>query len=453
MDKVREVALKALYDIIENDSYSNITVSNLLKRANFGSLERRFVTELVYGTIKYKTKLEWIRDQFIRTKKIDKWINYIILMGIYQLIFLDKVPDSAACNESVKIAKKYGNPGSVKFVNGVLRNIARNKDNISYPDIEINPILHISVVYSHPQWLVKRWIEEYGVAETIKICKHNNSKSPNTIRANTLKTSIEELESILVCEGISVSKTKYSQEGFEIEGFEQLDKVVAFIEGLFTMQDEASMLVARCLNPAPNSLIVDGCAAPGSKTTHLAQIIGDQGEILAFDIHGHKLKLIEQNAKRLGISSIKAQQLEAQKIGHFYENAVDYMLLDVPCSGLGVLRRRADLRWKKSYQQIVELSKLQYQILEGAANALKLGGVIVYSTCTMTYEENFNVVNSFLQKNRSFMFDNLLPHLPNNLSKEDPIICNTAKNGYIQILPQRHNMDGFFIARIKRSLS
>jgi len=449
MDKVRNAALKVVFEVLENGAYTNIAINNLLKETNFSPLERSFITEIVYGTVKNKGTLEWIRDSFVNLKKIDPWINYIILTGIYQLIYLDKVPVSAACNESVNLAKKYGNPGSVKFVNGVLRNIARNLDNISYPDIQDDPVLHISVVYSHPKWLIERWVKEYGVEETIALCKHNNSKSPNTIRVNTLKIQVDELMALFVDKGIDVKKTLYAPEGLEIANFGQIDKMDAFNQGLFVMQDEASMLVARCLNPLPNTTIIDGCAAPGSKTTHLAQLTYDESTILAFDIHDHKLKLIEQNASKLGIKSIQIENQEAQKIGELFEKRVDYLLLDAPCSGLGVLRRRADLRWRKDQQQIKELSKLQLEIIEGAAKCLKPGGVMVYSTCTMTHEENLDVVKEFLKNNEDFSFDSLVPYIPQELIA-DTYLHNTAEAGYIQILPQRHNMDGFFIARIIR---
>ena len=449
MDKVRNAALKAVFEVLENGAYANIAINNLLKETSFSPLERSFITEIVYGTVKSKNTLEWIRDKFVSLKKIDPWINYIILTGIYQLVYLDKVPVSAACNESVNLAKKYGNLGSVKFVNGVLRNIARNLDKISYPDIEEDPVLHISVVYSHPKWLIKRWVDEYGIEDTIVLCKHNNSKSPNTIRVNTLKIQADELMALLVDKGIDVKKTFYAPEGLEIANFGQIDKMDAFIQGLFIMQDEASMLPARCLNPESHSTIIDGCAAPGSKTTHLAQLTCDQSTILAFDIHDHKLKLIEQNAQKLGINSIRVQKQEAQKIGELFKRKIDYLLLDVPCSGLGVLRRRADLRWRKDQQQIQELSKLQLEIIEGAAKCLKPGGVMVYSTCTMTQEENINVVEKFLENNKDFSFDSLLPYVPHELAK-DSFLHHTASMGYIQIFPQKHKMDGFFIARIVR---
>ncbi|KUO52436.1 MAG: hypothetical protein APF76_05220 [Desulfitibacter sp. BRH_c19] len=449
MDRVRDSALKAVYEVLEKGAFTNIAVNNLLKEANFSPLERRFITEIVYGTVKNKNSIEWIMKIFVSKKKIDPWINYILLTGIYQLIYLDKVPVSAACNESVNLAKKYGNPGSVKFVNGVLRNIARNQDEISFPDINEDPVMHISVVYSHPQWLVRRWVEEYGVKDTITLCKHNNSKSPNTIRVNTLKVDIEDLKENLLNKDISVKKTLYAPEGLEIEKFEQIDKIESFIQGLFIMQDEASMLVARCLSPAVGSTVVDACAAPGSKTTHLAQLTEDKSNILAFDIHSHKLKLIEQNARRLGVMSIQVQKQEAQRLGDLYERQIDYLLLDVPCSGLGVLRRRADLRWKKNQQQIKELAKLQSEIIEGASRCLKLGGTLVYSTCTMAHEENHDVVNMFLKKNKNYRFDSLLPYIPTRLAL-DPDLSYTAEKGFMQILPQRHNMDGFFISRIIR---
>lgn len=448
MDLIRDVALKGIYSIFEDGAYSNITVNKLLKGTNYSSLERRFITELVYGTVRHKNTLEWIRDQFVTKKKIDNWINYIILMGIYQLFYMDKVPPSAACNESVELAKKYGNPGSVKFVNGVLRNISRNLNNISFPKLEEDPISHISLAYSHPTWLIKKWLKYYEVEDVIKICKYNNSRASNTLRVNTLKVSVDDLEKLLTEQNFSVKRTLYAPEGLELKDFDQIDKIDAFAQGLFIMQDEASMLVSRCLNPQPGSLIIDACAAPGSKTTHLAQLAGPDSKIIAFDVHKHKLALIKQNIKRLGINNITVKLGEAQRLGTMLKKQVDYLLLDVPCSGLGVLRRRADLRWRKTPQQIKELTKLQYEILCGAAPCLKIGGTLVYSTCTITNEENIDIIKRFLDSHTNFRLDSLEPHLPKNLlldmSKEN------YENGYIQLLPHKHNMDGFFMARIVR---
>ncbi|MEW6623200.1 MAG: 16S rRNA (cytosine(967)-C(5))-methyltransferase RsmB [Bacillota bacterium] len=449
MDKVREAALKGIAQVFDKGAFTNIIVNKLLKGDNFAPLERRFLTELIYGTIRHKNSLEWIMDQYVQQKKVDQWIKYIVMLGIYQLYYLNKVPASAACNESVELAKKYGNKGSVRFVNGVLRNIARNIDKIVFPSMEEDPLKHISLTYSHPAWMVQMWIKEYGIDETIKLCIHNNSKAPNTMRVNTLKTGVSSLKTLLKEQGIIAKGTRYAPEGLDIENFEQIDNLEAFKQGLFIMQDEASMLVSRALNPRPDSLIVDGCAAPGTKTTHLAQLSNHRSTIIAYDVHQHKLKLISQNARRLGIDCIEVRLGEAQNIGSLMKEKVDYLLLDVPCSGLGVLRRRADLRWKKNQDTLHNLPRLQREILDGAAPCLKPGGVLVYSTCTINSEENIKVIQGFLKDFSGYRMDSIMPYLPGELLMDADLYENSLK-GYIQLLPHKHNMDGFFISRIIR---
>jgi 16S rRNA (cytosine967-C5)-methyltransferase len=344
MDKVRNAAVIALYDVLENNAFANLAINKVLKGSVFSSLERRFVTEIVYGTIKRKNTLEWIRDKFAKAKSIEPWVNAIILSGIYQIYYLDRVPASAACNEAVNLAKKYANPGAVKFVNAVLRNIVRNLDKLVFPKIDEKPIEHLSLKYSHPAWLIKKWVGEFGIEETIKLCNFNNSKAPNTIRVNTLATEREQLLKLLTQQGIKCKVTDYAPEGLTLEGFSQLNKLSAFRAGLFLLQGEASMLVAGCLSPKRKSMIIDACAAPGTKTSHLSQLMNNTGLILACDIHDHKLGLIEANVKKLGIENIKIIKQDARQLGLLYSGKADYLLLDVPCSGLGVLRGRADLR-------------------------------------------------------------------------------------------------------------
>jgi 16S rRNA (cytosine967-C5)-methyltransferase len=448
MASAREIALKILYKVDVEDTYANIAVRDALKHSILNGPDRGLVTELVYGTARTRNTIDWLLDQLLSKgiKKVTPWIRNILRLGVYQLYFLDKIPASAAVNESVKLAKKYGHPGTVKLVNGVLRNFERRKQEFVFPDLNEKPVQHISIKYSHPEWMVKRWLKEFGIKATIELCKANNRPATNSIRTNTLKISREDLMLELKKEGVSCQESSFTPEGLIIDKFNSLDELEAFKKGYFLLQDEASMVIAHLLKPQPGAFIIDACAAPGTKTTHLAQLSNDRGQILAFDIYEHKLSLIRDNCRHLGINSVRVDLKDAREIGSLYLGQVDYLLIDAPCSGLGVLRRRADARWKKSLEQIKELKKLQLEILQGACGCLKPGGSLIYSTCSISPEENIEVVREFLQSNSEFRLSSLLEYLPFSLERAEDL--ETAKEGYIQFLPYIHGTDGFFAARM-----
>ncbi|NLI11258.1 MAG: 16S rRNA (cytosine(967)-C(5))-methyltransferase RsmB, partial [Peptococcaceae bacterium] len=330
-------------------------------------------------------------------------------------------------------------------VNGVLRNISRRKAGIAYPPLAENPARHITLKYSHPLWLVERWLEEFGAEDTISLCQANNKPAPNTVRANTLRVTRRELAESLQEEGLTVRETALAPEGLKIEGFFSVGSLASFKQGLFQVQDESSMLAGRALAPAPGSAVLDACGAPGGKTTHLAQLMGNRGEILAVDVHPHKLELIRENSDRLGIAIIKTMAGDARKLHEGFTNYADFVLVDAPCSGLGVLRRRPDARWRKEAGQIAELVVLQAEILDAAARCVKPCGVLVYSTCTITREENLGQVESFLSRHPDFKLDDLTGLLPGELDYD-----SSLSRGYVQILPGWHEMDGFFIARMRK---
>ncbi|MEG6615239.1 16S rRNA (cytosine(967)-C(5))-methyltransferase RsmB [Peptococcaceae bacterium 1198_IL3148] len=447
----REMALMALKSVEEEGAYANLALNRVLEKYKPEKLDRAFATEIVYGSLRTMNTLDWVISRFLQQPLASQtvWVRNILRIGTYQLIYMDKVPAAAACNESVELAKKYANPGVVKFVNGVLRNITRNLDNLDYPDIESDPVSHVALKYSHPRWMVERWLKEYGVEQTIELCKANNLTPPNTIRTNTLRISREALINLLQAEGVKVQKTKYVSEGLKIDGFLSFRHLEAFQQGLFQIQDESSMLVGHALNPAHGSRVIDAAAAPGGKSTHIAQLMENTGLILSFDIHPHKLKLIEENCRRLGITNVKVSVGDSREIAADLHNWADYVLLDAPCSGLGVLRRRPDARWRKEAYQIPAIVKLQREMLESVSKCVRPGGVLVYSTCTITYEENLGQVKSFLKEHDEFILEDLTPLLPANMANEPDI----AK-GYVQLLPHVHGMDGFFLARMrKRGLS
>ncbi|MDS1029861.1 16S rRNA (cytosine(967)-C(5))-methyltransferase RsmB [Bacillota bacterium LX-D] len=451
MISAREVALKVLYQIEVEDAYANLALSHYLGQLKLSTLERGLATELVYGVTRSRNTLDWILSQFITSglKKLTPWIRNILRLGVYQLFYLKKIPESAAVNESVNLAKKYGHAGTVKLVNGVLRNLIRKKANIEFPSLADDPVGHISLKYSHPAWLIEKWLKEFGEKETMELCQANNQPSANSIRTNTLKTTPESLKEQLELQDIKVDQSRFVPEGLLISNFSNLENLEGFKNGLFLMQDESSMLVSYLLQPKPGSFLIDSCAAPGTKTTHLAQMAKDDCQIIACDVHEHKLELIAQNCQRLGLKSIKPNLLDARKIGQVYQGQADYILVDAPCSGLGVLRRRPDARWKKNPKQIKELSILQLEILKGVCGALKQGGVLVYSTCSISPEENIEVIKKFLHLHQEFKLDSIRNLLPFELTRDEDI--SLAEKGCMQFLPHVHGTDGFFMARMVRN--
>ncbi|MBO8136580.1 MAG: 16S rRNA (cytosine(967)-C(5))-methyltransferase RsmB [Desulfotomaculum sp.] len=443
----REMALQALKAVEEDGAYANLAINNILEKYQPGKLDRAFATELTYGTLRTLNTLDWVISRFVKQPLAVQtvWVRNILRMGTYQLLYLDKVPAAAACNEAVELAKKYAHSGVVKFVNGVLRNITRNLDKIQYPDLESDPVAHISLKYSHPSWMVERWLKDFGLEETINLCKANNEPPPNTVRTNTLRITRNDLIEKLAQEGVEAEKTKYVNEGLNLKGFLSYRSLQSFKEGLFQVQDESSMLVAHALNPAHGSRVIDAAAAPGGKTTHIAQLMENTGTVLAFDVREHKIKLINENCSRLGITNVKAMVNDARQIPAKFHNWADYVLLDAPCSGLGVLRRRADVRWRKEAYQISAIVKLQKEMLESVSRCVRPGGVLLYSTCTITEEENLGQIKSFLEKHSEFILEDLTPFLPADLINEPG-----ASRGYVQLLPHLHGTDGFFIARMRK---
>ncbi len=442
----REIAVKALNKVLREAAYSNIALKNELQNSELSKVDKALVTEIVNGTLKNLSRIDWIISQFTNTrkKKLDPWIEDILRCGVYQIMFLDRIPDSAVCNESSELARKLGHEGTVKFVNGVLRNISRSKDAIKYPDRNSNIVEYLSVFYSHPAWIVKKFIADYGVEFAEEMLKANNQTPPFCIRTNSLKIERSKLMEILEAEGIEYEEGMYNTEAIYIRGTSSIEDRQSFINGYYQIQDESSMLVGHVINPKPGDTILDMCSAPGGKATHLAELMNNTGTIIARDVHQHKLRLIDESCKRLGISIIKTELYDAKKLDETLVGKVDKVLLDAPCSGLGVIRRKPDLRYKKKQDNFSELSKLQLEILEKAGRYVKPEGVLIYSTCTINKDENINVVNSFITSNKEFYLESIEGLLPDKLKVQG------AERGYIELYPNINHTDGFFIARLRR---
>lgn len=408
------------------------------------SLDRAFLTELTYGILRWREKLDWSIRHFSKVpfEKIDPQTLNLLRLGLYQIQFLTRTPASAAVNESVELAKRFRGSGGGGFVNAILRSFLRKKEAILYPDIRQDPALHLSVMYSHPLWLVRRWIEEVGVEETLRICVLNNRIPSLTLRTNTLRLKREELIGRFDRTKLKATPTRYSADGVLLTDPPPVSELPFLNEGLFIIQDEASQLVTEILNPEPGEIVLDGCAAPGGKTTHLAQRMENRGEIYALDLTREKLSLIEEICKRLGIVMVKRLKGDATRALPLPEGMkFDRILADVPCSGFGTLRRNPDLKWKKGEEEIKRLSKLQSTILNHLSGYVKRGGVLVYSTCTVFREENEGVVEPFLNDHPEFHLDPMSEFLPERFH---PLI----RNGYLKTFPPKDEMDGFFVARL-----
>lgn len=437
---IREDILNILEQIESESGYSNIVLNK--KTKNMEVRDSNFTRELVYGVIENKIYFEWIVSQFsnVKLSKISPKVLIIIKMGIYQILNMDKVPDSAAVNESVKLSKKYSNRGAQGFVNGILRNIVRNKGNIGFPDRERDMVKYLSVRYSYPEWIIEDWIRNYGESFVEELCIANAKKVDLNIRVNTLKISRAELMERLEQSGRRCRETEYGKDTLEVMNPDGIIDTEEYRDGLFTVQDESSSLVAQVMDPKEGSTVVDVCSAPGGKTTHMGQLMKNSGRIIARDVHDHKLKLVESNASRLGIDIIEVSKGDGTVLDKNLVGVADYCLVDAPCSGLGLIRKKPEIKYNKKRDDLIELSKIQKQILGVSSNYVKKGGVLVYSTCTLNENENIEVVKDFLKYNPEFRL----------MGFEVELGLEESKRGYVELYPHIHGTDGFFISKMIR---
>ncbi len=445
VDLARETALKILYDITENQAYSNISVNKHLDNEKLREIDRSFATELVYGTVKWLLQIDYIIGKYssIKLKKLSPWIKNILRLGIYQLLHTDRIPVSAACNTGVDLAKRYGHQASSRFVNAVLRSVTKNKDSIPYPD-KSDFASYLSILYSHPVWMVEKWIELYGTEFTEDLLKSNNQVPDFSVRTNTLKTDINSLLDMLHKEGISAEPGRYVEEAIILKNPSSISNLETFKKGYFQVQDESSMLAAKILDPKEGETVIDVCSAPGGKATHMAQLMNNKGNVIARDIYQHKLNLIEQSCSRLGIDIIKTEIHDACSLDETLIGKADRVLIDAPCSGLGIIRKKPDIKYSRTENELKEITGLQREILKNASKYLKVGGYMIYSTCTIQPQENLDIVQDFLSKNPDFVLTGFRELMPPALD------IASSTEGYIQLFPNINQTDGFFISKIKR---
>ncbi|AGB19130.1 16S rRNA (cytosine(967)-C(5))-methyltransferase RsmB [Thermoanaerobacterium thermosaccharolyticum] len=443
----REIAFKILYDVLAKKGYLNIVLNKYLNNNEIADVDRSFIKEIVFGTIERKYTLDRIID-YCSTKDIEKIDNKVLIileMGLFQLMYMDKVPDYAAINESVNLTKEHVGKYASKFVNAVLRSYLRNSMKIKFPQPDENLIEYFSIKYSFPEWIVKRLLNNYDRDATESILESLNDKPEISLRLNTLKIGKEEFEKKLNERGLKYRKGLYNNDAYYID-LRNITNDEMYKEGLIQVQDEGAMIISKVLSPKPDDMVMDVCSAPGGKTTHLSQLMNNKGKIVAFDIYEHKIDLIKRNCRRLGIDNVDAFVFDSTKVNSEYIDKADKVLVDVPCSGIGIIRKKPDIKLKNyTKKDFEELNNIQYRILSSSSKYVKRGGYILYSTCTIGREENMNIVDKFLNENKEFKISDIRSFLPEKLTSY------VDDRGCIQLLPNINNTDGFFICKMQRN--
>lgn len=441
----RAYALKILKEV-EEGAYTNIALNRLLAGLALPREERSFLTELSYGVLQRLNTLDWVLSLFLSSplETLTVWIRNILRLGAYQLLYLERVPPVAVVDESVKLAYRFGHKGVAGLVNAVLRKVSRARDEIPWPSRGKDPLLYLSLVYSYPLWIVQRWTRQMGFDETEKLCSANNQVPPLTVRTNILKTTRNKLSELLKEQGAGTEFCRYAPEGLSLELTGKLVDLPSFKEGLFQVQGEASMLVAPLVNPKPGEYILDLCSAPGGKALHMAMLMDNKGTIVAADLYPHRLKLLQGMMERQGIGIVRPEKLDGRTLSSERCNCFDRVLLDVPCSGLGVIRRKGELKWRRKEQDIFSLAELQAKLLRNAFSALKPGGVLVYSACSTEPEETKDVIQNFLKQEPMAATALLAPLLPRELRAQE------KEDGMAFFWPHEHGLDGFFMARLRK---
>ncbi|MEJ2494647.1 MAG: 16S rRNA (cytosine(967)-C(5))-methyltransferase RsmB [Ignavibacteriaceae bacterium] len=435
---VRGLAVKILNRVERTDAYLERLLDNEMKNAELSGPDKALLYEIVHGVVRWMGRLDWILNGFYKgtfSKAIPNLKNGL-RVALYQIMFLDRVPDYSAVNEAVEFVKKLQGTKPAGLTNAVLRNIIRSKDSIRYPDPEEDLIGYLSAYYSHPSWMVKRYVERFGRTETEELLFANNEKPYLTLRLNALRVQPEEFKTLLESVNLRFSPGKYLPEFFKLQNLTNITAWEYFTRGYFNIQDESAGLACRLLGVADGMKVLDLCAAPGGKTAYIAALMHNTGKIVAIDRFESRLKLLRRNMQRLGMSNIQTVETDALE---YNENHFDRVLADVPCTGSGTLTKKPDIKWKKDLFTLREMNDIQYKLLCKAGELVKPGGVVVYSTCSIEPEENKDIVEKFLSNNPDFHLESAKGRFPDEILDE---------NGCIQTYPQRHKMDGAFAAKL-----
>ncbi len=442
----RELVLGVLLEVTRDGEYSHISLRNVLTKYQYlDKRDRAFITRVVEGTLEHMIEIDYIINQFSKVKvnKMKPVIRCILRSAVYQLKYMDSVPNSAACNEAVKLAVKKGFASLKGFVNGVLRSIERNLDTITYPD-EANLLEYLSVKYSMPEWILRKWLAQYDRVTVEMMLGDFQKEKPTTIRVNRNVMSKEELTQSLEKQGVHVENHPYLSDAMRITSYDYLADLDSFQKGAFHVQDISSMLVTHLANPQEGDIVIDVCAAPGGKSLHMAELLRGTGHVEARDLTEYKVNLIWDNIQRSGMKNIEAVCQDATVFDEESLEKADIVVADLPCSGLGVLGKKTDLKYKMTEQTQSNLVKLQRDILSKVKAYVKLGGTLIYSTCTINEAENMSNVEWFLSENKDFKLVPVKEDLCEELRE------SVVRDGCLQLLPGVHKSDGFFIAKFKK---
>lgn len=447
--KARDIALEALNRLDAATEFSNQYLEHVFKHEqSLTKRDRAFVYNIVQGVLRWRLRFDWIIKQYVQFsfRKIKPSVLNILRIALYQIYFMDRVPESAAVNEAVKQVKASSKRNAAGFVNGILRQICRHKFQITFPDKENDPVKYLSVFYSYPKWLIEKWIREIGIDPTERLLDAGNRIPDLFIRTNTLKVDRSGLIGLLEKEGVKAHASKSCPDGIKIEGLKgQVIRLEAFRNGLFQVQSEAAQICSHLLNPQPGDIVLDLCAGLGGKSTHLAELMGGRGGVLSLDISHDRLVMLLENSLRLGIDCIHPVVADAGRgLPLSIRGVFDSIFIDAPCSGLGGLSRHPDGKWSRDEGDIKRLSVLQMRIMNEAVPLLKAGGKLLYVTCTISREENEGVVNEFLRKNKAMILENMNDHA------SEWVLKFINEEGFFKALPHIHGMDGFFAALLKK---
>ncbi|MEC4983423.1 MAG: 16S rRNA (cytosine(967)-C(5))-methyltransferase [Oscillatoria sp. PMC 1068.18] len=445
MSNPRQLAFLALRDVYLRGAYSDVALNRVLAKSDLSGADRGLLTELVYGVVRRQRSLDAIIDQLGKKKARQQPpdLRIILHIGLYQLRYLAQIPASAAVNTTVELAKENQFSRLAGVVNGLLRQYlrlaAKDNDPLKLPE---DLASRLGILHSFPDWIVENWLEQWGFAETEKLCAWFNQPPTLDLRVNILRTSLEEVTSALIAAGVRVTCVPHLPQALRITGGAgKIQALPGFQEGWWTIQDSSAQLVSYLLDPQPDDVVIDACAAPGGKTTHIAELMADRGTIWAYDTSAKRLRKVKENAQRLQLKSLRCKTGDSRDFPEFI-NSADRVLVDAPCSGLGTLHRRSDLRWRQTPSKIQELAKLQTELLDSAASWVKPKGILVYATCTLNELENEVAIASFCDRHPDWKIE-----LP---VANSPVTNFTTELGWIKILPHQYQMDGFFMVKLKR---
>ncbi len=442
----RSCAVKILCRCERTDSYLERLIDAELRNDTLNDFDKALLNEISHGVIRWLRRLDWFLNGFYRGnyEKCLPEVRNAMRVALYQILFLNKIPYSAAVNEAVEFIKRIHGEKHAGVINGLMRTIIRTLDNLVWPTREIDEVNYLGIVQSHPNWMVRRWINRFGFDEAVKLCEENNRRPVMSLRVNNLKISDKDFENYLKGKNLYYRKGSYLSNFFNTKTMSKLYTDEFFKKGFFSIQDESAGLVSKLLDPKKDELILDVCSAPGGKTSHMSELMGNEGRIIAVEKYLSRIEVMKKNFERLGVKNAvpihdDICDPKSKELKEILPGKADKILVDAPCSGLGVLSKKPDIKWKRELEDILKLQKLQIEVLENSVKYLKTGGIIVYSTCTIEQEENMDVIKLFLSAHPEFSIDNAAGYVPESAVNKD---------GCVELFPHISNSDGAFSARL-----